>query len=206
MWLCLDSRVHLEFQLWSRSIPSEEPCPYIVQGGHRDGSVPGRHLPRPYGGGVKRPSPETLLTALLALGLSLRDSRLDSATADEPIHAAAGVAQVKSGTWLVNVEHPQLAKHLFGLSAVGLAGVLAGVSLAIRSGPRSARLFLAGALLLAAVSPLVFDRTLGAEGLMGRLAGRPLFADSNLDWGQHLLRLRDLLSRRGIPSSQVAIA
>lgn len=153
--------------------------------------------------------------------------------------------------------HPGAHYHLVALvvksPAVWLAAVLAGMLLSIRNGPRSARLFLAGALLLfvgslpgprigvrhvfpsivlltlgagaalapalgklprtvraalllAAVSPLAFGRTLGAEGLVGKLVGRPLFADSNLDWGQDLLRLRDLLSRRGIPSSQVAIA
>lgn len=73
----------------------------------------------------RRPFPDGLvvaLLALLALGLSLRDARRDSATADEPIHAAAGVSQVTSGTWLVNVEHPPLAKQLVGISAVGLGG------------------------------------------------------------------------------------
>ena len=101
-----------------------------------DGVSPDSHEP---GGGLLRtggpsrgertggrgPSPDVLLVtllALLALGLSLYDARRDSATADEPIHAAAGVSQVASGTWLVNVEHPPLAKHLVGLSAVGLGG------------------------------------------------------------------------------------
>src|SRR5207249_828572 len=59
---------------------------------------------------------------LLALGLSLHDARIDSAIADEPIHAAAGVAQVRTSTWLVNVEHPPLAKEVYGLAAVVWCG------------------------------------------------------------------------------------
>lgn len=153
--------------------------------------------------------------------------------------------------------HPGAHYHVVALAAkspaVWLVGVLAGAVLALRGGPRSARLLFAAALLLfvgslpgprigvrhvfpsvvlltlgagvalgpalarlprvaraalllAALSPLAIDRTLGAEGLLGRLAGRPVLADSNLDWGQDLLRLRDLLSRRGIPASEVAIA
>lgn len=63
------------------------------------------------------------LVLLLVVGLSVRDATRDSATADEPIHIAAGVAQVTTGTWLVNVEHPPLAKQLFGWGA-RLAGAV----------------------------------------------------------------------------------
>lgn len=58
------------------------------------------------------------LLLALALVLSLADARRDSAIADEPLHVVAGVTQVQSGTWLVNVEHPPLAKQLFGVGAV----------------------------------------------------------------------------------------
>ncbi|MBL8112832.1 MAG: hypothetical protein JNK60_08110, partial [Acidobacteria bacterium] len=53
--------------------------------------------------------------------LSLFDASRDSATADEPIHVVAGMVQAQTGTWIVNVEHPPLAKQLYGWAA-GLVG------------------------------------------------------------------------------------
>jgi hypothetical protein len=153
--------------------------------------------------------------------------------------------------------HPGAHYHLVALvvksPATWLVGVLAGAFLAVRRGPRAARLFYAGAalllvgslpgprigvrhvfpslvlaslaagvalapsaerrpipvraaLLLVVLAPLASDRNLGAEGLAGRLFGRPLLADSNLDWGQDLLRLREELSHRGIQPADVAVA
>ncbi|MFI5182404.1 MAG: hypothetical protein ACHQPI_13545 [Thermoanaerobaculia bacterium] len=54
---------------------------------------------------------------LLTVGLSVLDAREDSVTADEPVHVAAGLAQAVSGGWSLNLEHPPLAKELFGRAA-----------------------------------------------------------------------------------------
>jgi len=59
------------------------------------------------------------LVAILALvvALSILDARRDSVTADEPVHVAAGLAQTTRGGWSLNLEHPPLAKELFGRAA-----------------------------------------------------------------------------------------
>ncbi len=74
------------------------------------------------------------LVSLLALVvvLSIVDARTDSATADEPVHIAAGLAEAVHGGWSLNLEHPPLAKEFFGRAA-GLAGA--------RDGPVSFRAF-----------------------------------------------------------------
>jgi hypothetical protein len=74
------------------------------------------------------------LVSLLALVvvLSVVDARTDSVTADEPVHIAAGLAEAVHGGWSLNLEHPPLAKELFGRAA-RLAGA--------RDGPISFRAF-----------------------------------------------------------------
>ena len=98
------------------------------------------------------------------------------------------------------------------LLAFPLLAILAGAAAADPADRRPARLrrgAALGALLVTALEaatahphPFSFFNAFagGADG------GRRFFADSSLDWGQDLLRLRDLLARRGIPSSQVGIA
>lgn len=58
-----------------------------------------------------------LLVVVLTAVLAVLDARRDGATADEPIHLAAGVLQAKYGSWSVNVELPPLAKELWGRAA-----------------------------------------------------------------------------------------
>ena len=58
-----------------------------------------------------------VLVVVLAASLAVVDARRDGATADEPIHLAAGVAQAAHGAWSVNVELPPLAKEAWGRSA-----------------------------------------------------------------------------------------
>ncbi len=73
-----------------------------------------------------------LLLLAIAAGLSVVDARTDSVTADEPVHVAAGLAEAVHGGWSLNLEHPPLAKALFGRAA-RLAGA--------RDGPISFRAF-----------------------------------------------------------------
>ncbi|KAA0249912.1 MAG: hypothetical protein EDX89_23380 [Acidobacteria bacterium] len=118
---------------------------------------------------------------------------------------------------------PRAARLFFAAGLLLLAGSLPGPRIGVRHvfptvafltlgaaaalGPRIARLsaWARGALLLVVLSPLAIDRSLGASGLVGRLVGRPVLSDSNLDWGQDLLRLRNLLGARGIPPGEVSI-
>ena len=74
------------------------------------------------------------LAAILALAviLSAFDARTDSVTADEPVHIASGLAQAAHGGWSLNLEHPPLAKELFGRTARLLGA---------RDGPISFRAF-----------------------------------------------------------------
>ncbi len=58
-----------------------------------------------------------LVVVVLTAALAVLDARRDGATADEPIHLAAGVAQAKYGSWSVNVELPPLAKEIWGRAA-----------------------------------------------------------------------------------------
>ena len=58
-----------------------------------------------------------LLVVVLAASLAVVDARRDGATADEPIHLAAGVAHAAHGGWTVNVELPPLAKEPWGRAA-----------------------------------------------------------------------------------------
>lgn len=83
---------------------------------------------------ISRRSARASLVSLLALVvvLSAVDARTDSVTADEPVHVAAGLAQAIHGGWSLNLEHPPLAKELFGRAA-RLAGA--------RDGPISFRAF-----------------------------------------------------------------
>lgn len=92
-------------------------------------------------------------------------------------------------------------RHVFPTVALLTLGA------AVALGPVVARLstWARGALLLVALSPLAIDRSLGASGLAGRLVGRSVLADSNLDWGQDLLRLRSLLDGKGIPPGEVSV-
>ncbi|HEV8268304.1 MAG TPA: phospholipid carrier-dependent glycosyltransferase, partial [Thermoanaerobaculia bacterium] len=93
-------------------------------------------------------------------------------------------------------------RHMFPLVAAVSAGA------AILLAPllsRHGRALFAAALLIA-LSPLAFSRRLGGNGLLGAVFAKPPLADSNLDWGQDLLRLRRLLGERRIPASDVAVA
>jgi hypothetical protein len=62
------------------------------------------------------------------------------------------------------------------------------------------------ALVAAALSPLAFGRSLGRHGELARLCKVTPLADSNLDWGQDLLRLQELLEQRGIRPDLLSIA
>lgn len=83
-------------------------------------------------------------------------------------------------------------RHVFPAVVLLTAGAAAALAPALRS--RAAL----GAVLLLALSPLAFGRSLGWFGAAARLFPDPPVADSNLDWGQDLFRLRDELPARGI--------
>jgi len=106
--------------------------------------------------------------------------------------------------FLASLPGPRIGvRHVFpsvALATVGAATALAPIVVA-RAGARG----VAAAVCLALL-PLGFGRGIGSNGLIGSLAGRPLLADSNLDWGQDLLRLRDLLDRERLPLAEVSIA
>lgn len=89
-----------------------------------------------------------LLVVVLTAVLAVLDARRDGATADEPIHVAAGVVQAKYGSWAVNVELPPLAKELWGRAARA-AGAVETPPLSFRALFLSAR-----AQLFAAADPL----------------------------------------------------
>jgi len=89
-----------------------------------------------------------LLVVAVASALAVVDARRDGATADEPIHVAAGVAQARHGSWAVNVELPPLAKEAWGRAALR-AGAVEAPPLSYRDLPGSAR-----AQLFAAKDPL----------------------------------------------------
>ncbi len=92
-----------------------------------------------------------------------------------------------------------------GVRHVLLPAALASAGAAVALAPRlGKRLLLAGT--AAALLPLALGRSIGREGLASRLFSRPALADSNLDWGQDLLRLRSELRGRGLPTSGLAIA
>jgi hypothetical protein len=92
-----------------------------------------------------------------------------------------------------------------GVRHVLLPAVLASAGAAAALAPRfDKRLLLVST--AAALAPLALGRTIGREGLAALLFPRPALADSNLDWGQDLLRLRSELRGRGLPSSGLAIA
>ena len=62
------------------------------------------------------------------------------------------------------------------------------------------------AAILLALSPLAFGRSVGRHGALERLFAAPPLADSNLDWGQDLPRLADLVASRGIPPDALGVA
>jgi 4-amino-4-deoxy-L-arabinose transferase-like glycosyltransferase len=56
----------------------------------------------------------------LSIALVLGHTRMDSFSADEPIHILAGYIQVTARTAIVNIEHPPLAKALAGFAVAAL--------------------------------------------------------------------------------------
>jgi hypothetical protein len=102
--------------------------------------------------------------------------------------------------FLLSLPGPRIGiRHVLLPAALFSAG--AAVALAARVVPRVALLGVAVAL-----SPLLLGRTIGREGLAARFFPRPAVADSNLDWGQDLLRLERELSSRGLKADALAIA
>ena len=102
--------------------------------------------------------------------------------------------------FLLSLPGPRIGiRHVLLPAALISAGAAA--ALAARVSPRVALLGVAMAL-----SPLALGRTIGREGLAARLFVRPAVADSNLDWGQDLLRLDRELSSRGLKANALAIA
>lgn len=84
------------------------------------------------------------LVLLLTAVLAVLDARSDGATADEPIHVAAGALQARYGSWAVNLELPPLAKELQGRAALA-AGAVESPPLSFRALFLSARAQLFGA-------------------------------------------------------------
>lgn len=102
--------------------------------------------------------------------------------------------------FVLSLPGPRIGVRHVLLPAV-LASAGAAAALAQRRGPRPLLVSV-----IAALAPLALGRTIGREGLAALLYQRPALADSNLDWGQDLLRLRDELGRRGLSPSGLAVA
>ncbi len=106
--------------------------------------------------------------------------------------------------FLLSLPGPRIGvRHVLLPAALISAGAAA--ALAARVAPRLLRsVVLLGAAL--SLVPLALGRTIGREGLAARFFARPAVADSNLDWGQDLLRLGRELPARGLKPESLAIA
>jgi hypothetical protein len=96
-------------------------------------------------------------------------------------------------------------RHL--LPVYPLLFLVAGAAAAFAAAPRG-RLFVGGLAALLAVETLsAFPHHLGFFNRLsgGAAEGRAWLADSNLDWGQDLLRLRDYCRERGIDGVHLAV-
>jgi hypothetical protein len=131
---------------------------------------------------------------------------------------------VAAGILVAFVRAPLRARLLLFSGAVFLAAALGGPRIGVRHLLPVVVLLSAGAAaalgpsllrrspaafafaLLLALSPLAFGRSVGRHGLVARLFTVPPLADSNLDWGQDLPRLADLVARRGIPPASLGVA
>jgi hypothetical protein len=92
-----------------------------------------------------------------------------------------------------------------GVRHVLLPAVLASAGAAAARAPRLGRRLLAVSA-AAALVPLALGRTIGRDGMASALFHRPALADSNLDWGQDLGRLRGALKSRALGPGDLAIA
>lgn len=141
---------------------------------------------------VKSPAPWLLLVAAGALAAVVRApvrSRL-------LLFGAAAFLAASLGGPTIGV------RHLAPVVVLASAGAAAAL------GPSLLRRSPAGyvAVLLLALSPLAFGRSVGRHGLAARLFDAPPLADSNLDWGQDLPRLATLAAGRGIPPASLGVA
>lgn len=103
---------------------------------------------------------------------------------------------------LASLPGPRIGvRHVFPVVALATAGAGAALGEGLSRTKGSAR----AAAILVALSPLALGRSLGSDGAVTRFLPDPPLADSNLDWGQDLLRLGDLLSARGIPPSELSV-
>ena len=130
---------------------------------------------------------------------------------------------VLSGLLAALVRAPLRARLLLVSAAVFLAASLGGPRIGVRHlapvivllsagaaaaiGPPLLRRSPAGfvCVLLLALSPLAFGRSVGKHGLLARLSSVPPLADSNLDWGQDLPRLAGLAASRGVEPGSLGV-
>ncbi len=106
--------------------------------------------------------------------------------------------------FLVSLPGPRIGvRHVLSPAALLTCGAAVVLAPAIRK--RGGALALA-ATALVVLAPLAGGRSLGSFGLVARAFPSPPVADSNLDWGQDLLRLRDLLKARGIRPEDAGVA
>jgi hypothetical protein len=90
-------------------------------------------------------------------------------------------------------------RHVLLAATLASAGAAAALAARVKT-----RALLATAAV--ALAPLALGRTIGREGIAARLFPRPALADSNLDWGQDLIRFGRELSARGLSPGDLAIA